>query len=138
MEELDPGSLKDRMDIIEVLSRYAHGIDRRDPILYRSCFADVVDVETSGTSIEQGSADDWAALALRAVGIFEVTQHTITDHLVTLAGDEATCVANLQALHWNPDGSLLVGGYYTNRLVRTDAGWKISRLEMSVTWTKQG
>ena len=27
-----------------------------------------------------------------------------------------------------------VGGYYTNSLVRTDAGWRIARCHLTVTW----
>ena len=76
--------------------------------------------------------------AFAAVGTFQSTQHIITNHVVTLEGDEADCVAYLQAQHYNPDNSLLVGGYYTNHFVRKAEGWRISSLKLTITWTKSG
>ena len=29
-----------------------------------------------------------------------------------------------------------IGGYYTNELVRTPDGWKLSKITLSVTWTR--
>jgi hypothetical protein len=28
-----------------------------------------------------------------------------------------------------------IGGYYTNELVRTTAGWKLAKITLSVTWS---
>ena len=125
-------ALIDRADIIDLFSRYAAAIDRRDASAYRGCFDDVVDIETPGTQIEKGPAEQWAELALRAVGIFDGTQHVITNHLIRLDGDEADCVATLQADHWNADGAVKVFGRYTTRLRRTGSGWRIARLELTV------
>jgi ketosteroid isomerase-like protein len=129
-------ALTDRADIIDLFSRYAAAIDQRDASRYRSCFTDEVDIETSGTHIEAGPAEEWVELALRAVGVFEGTQHVITNHLITLDGDEADCIATLQAQHWNADATVVVGGRYTARLRRTGSEWRIARLEMTVAWTR--
>jgi 3-phenylpropionate/cinnamic acid dioxygenase small subunit len=129
-------ALVDRAEIIDLFSRYAAAIDGRDAVLYRSCFTDEVDIETSGTHIQGGPAQEWVDLALRAVGVFEGTQHVITNHRVALDGDEADCVANLQARHWNGEATVSVGGEYTTRLRRTGAGWRIAKLAMRVRWTQ--
>ena len=129
-------ALIDRADIIDLFSRYAAAIDRRDASRYRSCFTDVVDIETPGTHIEAGPAEEWADLALQAVGVFAGTQHVITNHLITLEGDEAGCVATLQADHWNADGAVTVLGRYTTRLRRTRSGWRIAGLELTVDRTR--
>lgn len=129
-------TLIDRADIIDLFSRYAAAIDQRDAARYRSCFTDEVDIETSGTRIEGGRAEEWVELALRAVGVFEGTQHVITNHLITLEGDEAECIATLQAQHWNADVTVAVGGQYTTRLRRTGSEWRIARLEMTVAWAR--
>ena len=67
---------------------------------------------------------------------FQTTQHIITNHTIEIDGDSARCVAYLQAQHWNPENFLLVGGYYTNELVRTETGWLICRLKLTITWNQ--
>jgi hypothetical protein len=130
--------LLDRSEIVALFNRYAQAIDQRDEALYRGCFCDRVDILTPGTQMDDGDADEWSALAVRAVGVFQVTQHVITNHQITLTGDDASCVAYLRAQHWNPDGSLMVGGTYSTKLRRSDDGWKIARFEMTVSWTQPG
>ena len=131
-------ALIDRNDIIDTFSRYASGIDRRDTALYRSVFTDEIEVDVTGNGFEKMSADAWVAKALELVGAFQTTQHIITNHTPTITGDEATCVAYLQDQHWNPENFMLVGGYYDDKLVRTPEGWRISRLQLTLTWTKAG
>jgi hypothetical protein len=131
-------ALIDRNDIIDTMSRYASGIDRRDAALYRSCFTDDLEVDVSGNGFEQMTADAWVARALQLVGTFQTTQHIITNHTLAITGDEASCAAYLQAQHWNPENFLLVGGHYDDKLVRTPDGWRICRLQLTITWTKTG
>ncbi len=78
---------------------------------------------------------------------FTATQHTSSNHVHTLRGDTATCVSSMQAEHFvaregasdlpGPDGDRwTIGGYYTNELVRTPAGWKLQRVALIVTWQR--
>jgi len=82
------------------------------------------------------SADAWADQALSLVSAFQSTQHIITNHVITIDGDQATCVAYVQAQHYNPESILTVGGYYTNNMERTAEGWKISKLKLTTMWTQ--
>ena len=130
--------LRDRAEIIDLFSRYADAIDRRDAAGYRACFTDRVAIETPGTHMEDGAAEEWTTLALQAVGVFDGTQHLITNHRVTLEGDEAHCVATLQAEHWNADATVTVLGRYDARLRRAGSEWRISRFELIVDRTRMG
>jgi ketosteroid isomerase-like protein len=62
----------------------------------------------------------------------------ITNHVITIDGSRATCVAYVQARHHLPndtggsDQSMF--GYYTNRFVKTADGWRISACRLTVTW----
>jgi SnoaL-like domain len=64
--------------------------------------------------------------------------HMITNHVITIAGDDATCIAYVQARHFLPndsgDSTQTMFGYYTNRFVRTSAGWKIRACKLTLTW----
>jgi len=139
---MDPAKLQalvDRMDITDTSLRYATGIDRKDRDLYRSCFTAEIEIDFSSMGMGPPvtvPADAWVAQALTLVSGFQSTQHMITNHAITVQGDEATCVAYVQARHFNPGSMMTVGGYYTNRLVRTPEGWRISKLKLTQTWTQ--
>jgi len=131
--------LVDRLEITDTSLRYATGIDQRDRDLYRSCFTDEIEFDFSSMGMGEPKkirADEWVDQAFMIVSSYQSTQHIITNHVITIEGDEATCVCYLQARHFNPDNMFTVGGYYTNRLVRTPDGWKISKLKLTTTWTK--
>jgi hypothetical protein len=139
MEEAKLNELIDRNAIIDLMSRYASGIDLRDEALYRSCFTDELEWDMFGKgAYDRGSADEWVTTASNAVRPFQTTQHIITNHTIEIDGDKATCIAYLQAQHWNPENHLLVGGYYSNELVRTSDGWLICKLKLTITWNQTG
>lgn len=135
-------TLLDRQAISDTVIRYATGIDLRDWEAYRSCFTDEVEIDfTSFGGGEPGvmQADDWVAGVRAGLSGFAATQHISANHVIEIAGDEATCVSYMQAQHFLPndrgDATLTLGGYYTNALVRTPDGWRIRRCRLTVTWT---
>ena len=139
MDEAKLQQLLDRMEIIDVSNRYASGVDLKDRDLYRSCFVDEINVDFSSTGLGEAMtlpADTWVDQALMMVGMYQSTQHIITNHTITINGDEATSIAYVQAQHYNPDSIMTIGGYYTNKLVRTPEGWRISDLKLTSTWTR--
>lgn len=139
MDEQKVQMLLDRMEIIDTQNRYATGVDTRDRDLYRSCFTDEMELDMSGMGLGEPmkiSADVWADQAISLVSGFQSTQHIITNHVINIEGDRATCVAYLQAQHYNPENMYTVGGFYTNTLVRTPEGWRISKLKLTPVWTQ--
>lgn len=138
--EADVQQLLDCAAISDVVLAYATGLDRRDWALYRSIFSDEIDTDFSSLGIPAGRvrADQWLADAQLLFAGFEATQHLSSNHVHDVRGDEATCVSYMQAEHFvNHEGRLerwTIGGYYTNQLVRTAAGWKLCGLTLTVTW----
>lgn len=143
----DLSSLLDRAAISDVVHAYATGLDRRDWKLFRSIFTDTVDLDFQSVGLRPGvyKAEEWVRDAARLFAGFKATQHTSTNHVHDLRGDEATCVSNMQAEHFierEPDDSLeegadrwTIGGYYVNELVRTNEGWKLAKVTLNVSWS---
>lgn len=131
--------LIDRAAVFDVVLDYATGIDRRDWPLYRSIFADEVEFDFStwrGVKTRM-SADDWVAQVKDTLAGFDATQHNMTNPVVTLNGDEATIVVYVVARHYFGGEMQTLAGFYTDRLVRTGAGWKIAACRLVIT-SEQG
>lgn len=135
--------LRDRADLTDLINEYATGIDTRDWTLYRSIFADEVDIDFSSYSGVPGSrmkGDDWAAGVQQMLPGFDATQHLLANMVFDIRGDEATVTVYMQAEHFLPnnlgDSSHTLGGYYTHQIRRGPDGWKIHGTRLTVTWSR--
>lgn len=141
MSETSADFLLEREAVIRVLSQYARGIDRRDAELYRACLADPIDVDAGQYGGKGLSAEAWVAQAFEIAEAHTTTQHIITNHEVDFPdgphGDEARCLAYLQAQHWRAEESTLLGGQYDHRLRREDGNWRIYRISLKVEWIQE-
>jgi ketosteroid isomerase-like protein len=68
----------------------------------------------------------------------DATQHTVTNHMITVDGDRATSRCYLHSQHvrrGTPGGELFViAGRYEDQLVRTSAGWRIAHRTLVEVW----
>jgi ketosteroid isomerase-like protein len=119
----------DRIALMDVMCKYAKGVDERDLALYRSVFAEDVVVEGFGPSPVRG-ADAWAAFVERALAQYGATQHMLGPQLATVDGDTAHCRTDVQALHYlkdKPGTTLTLWATYETDLRRIGGEWKIAR-----------
>jgi 3-phenylpropionate/cinnamic acid dioxygenase small subunit len=130
--------------VSEVLVRYATGIDRRDWELFRTCFSEDCQVDygkaSGGEELRWTSADDitaWMEAAHRDMGR---TLHRITNERVEQDGGEVTACSYVDVLLTTPDGQLIMNGagFYTDRLVLTDDGWKIAERQFTSVLMRPG
>lgn len=141
--------LQDRSEIERVVYDYATGLDTKDWELWRSIFTDEVRVrfrpaaEGDFTGLGQDwvtmSADEWVAGRRILFSGLATTQHQMSNPRIEITGDTATCVMYMQAIHFMPGEPRVeytLGGYYVDDLVRTPDGWKLSRVNLNVTWER--
>jgi 3-phenylpropionate/cinnamic acid dioxygenase small subunit len=115
--------------VTDVLVRYATGIDRRDWVLFRSCFT--ADCEADYGDIGGWHGADaittWMERAHAACGY---SLHRITNVVVSPGpGSGVVARSYVDALVLGPDNQMgsRVTGFYDDELVPTDDGWKIAR-----------
>jgi hypothetical protein len=143
--------LLDRAAIIDVMSNYATGLDARDWVLWRSVFVDEVVFDLSVWSGQKPRLLQVDRVVSEQARIFDelsVTQHFFTNHRVTVSGDTARCRMHMRAEHWLKPIPLSEGvgtsedalhdrytmfGYYDDKLIRTNEGWKIQEMQLKVT-----
>lgn len=133
---MDVQALHDKMEINELLTRYASGVDGRDWELWKSVFTPDAYVDYSSAGAAAGSRDEVAAYLEQGIGRLPWTQHYITNVEIRLDGNRA----KVRAMFYNPmqlpdvEGPSYCGGYYHHDVVRTDDGWKSERLVEQNLW----
>ena len=81
-----------------------------------------------------------------AEGLDSKTRHTITNHRVSISGEQVSCRAYLRADHVifanpdmpaiGPEEMVTVVGEYTNHYTQLDGVWKICKSELLVNWSE--
>ncbi len=136
----DPlGSLRDRVELEDVMNRYAAAIDLRDWARLRTVFADgEIEADFTSMGVKQvfrGPAEEWVERVRQSIVGFDATQHFFANHAAEIDGDRAVDTRYMQARHKLGDAHYTIGGHYTSRMVRTAAGWRIAGYRLSVTFS---
>jgi hypothetical protein len=124
--------LTDRQAIADLISGLGAWLDDKRFDDARSVLAEDVTVESPGGTAQ--GIDGAVAQARRSHEGYE-TQHVITNVLVELARDRATARANLTVTFASPETRFAMGERYRFEAVRTDAGWRLSRVEITPVWS---
>lgn len=123
--------ISDRIEIDDLLTRYATAVDTKDWDLYASCFTPDAFIDYTGAGGIKGRLPEVKQWLAEVMPAFPMTQHLVTNRAVVIDGDTATSRSYL----FNPMGLadaehgltlFLEGGYYNDKLVRTAAGWRIA------------
>ena len=139
----------DKLMIAETIYLYAIGIDTKDFDLYGSIFADQVNIDFSsyeGSSVPETTVltrDQWVSRVRPLFTGLAATQHSMTNPVVNIDGDTASCRMYMQAHHvFEPekeDSWFTIGGYYDDTLLRdakSPSGWNLTGVKLTVLWRK--
>jgi 3-phenylpropionate/cinnamic acid dioxygenase small subunit len=127
--------ISDRIHINDLLVRYTVAIDTQDWKLLDTVFLPDATVDYTSSGGVRGKYPEVRAWLAKVLAAFAMTQHMISNSVVKIEGDRATC----RTMVFNPMGTktaqgklhlFYVGAYYNDKLVRTSEGWRIAeRLE---------
>jgi hypothetical protein len=133
---MDLRDLQDKLEIHELLARYARAVDDNDWDLYRSIFTDDASIDYSSAGAAAGPVDEVVAFLAQVMPTVPWKQHYITNVEIELAGD----TASVRAMFFNPmqlpgmSEPSSCGGFYHHDLVRTADGWRSRRLVEENRW----
>ena len=134
----DLQNVADRIALMDVMLKYAKGVDQRDMALYASVFADDVEVVGFGADTYHGR-DAWVGYVTQALKAYGPTQHMLGPQLATVDGDTAHCRTDVQALHYlidKPDTTLTLWATYNTDMKRVGGEWKIARHHLESRGTR--
>lgn len=127
----------DTLAIMDVLARYARGIDRCDLATLNGVWAEGATADFGNGS---GDARAWSAATVEALRGMLRTQHMLGQMLIEIDGDSASAETYCQAYHEveTPDGriEMVVGGRYLDALARTSHGWRITHRGYVMDWNR--
>ena len=123
-------ALEDRLEIQDLMSRYARMVDMREWERMDQVFAPGATIDYRSTGGVAGPYEKTLEWLDRALEPWPLNLHFITNLSVELDGDRASsrCYFHAPMGRAGALGSQLVitnAGYYDDELVRTDAGWRI-------------
>lgn len=132
----DLRTVLDKLEIGELLARYARAVDSKDWDLWRSVFTPDAHLDYTSVTGVIGSRDEVAGSLEQALAHVPMTQHFISNVEIELDGDRA----RVRAMFYNPmrlpgmEDLSYCGGYYHHEVVRTPQGWRSEKLVEENLW----
>lgn len=131
-------SILAKQEIAELHYKYAQGIDKKNWEVFRSVFDDEVTADYSkwgmgGPMVMSG--DEYVQLVeylFSTEGL--VTQHYMTNSLLTINNNEAEGDTYVFARHKKGDQVMNLNAFYTCRYAKRESGWKITSIQMTPRW----
>ena len=127
---------EDRLEITEVMSRYALALDTKDYALLRSLFSADVEVmmifdsnSPDSGEIKLTGIDAWIEFVEQALDGTRASQHLLGNPAISLNGEKAIVRTDLQATEYYKDANkpkTTVWGVYETHMVK-DKRWKITK-----------
>lgn len=129
---MDITELSDRAEIADLITRYTRALDQRLWDDFDAIFAEDALIDYTAFGGPAGDLASTKAFLAESMAVFTKTQHMLGLPAIDIDGDTAAAVTSCH----NP---MLIGAgdksqvmvcalWYHHELVRTPAGWRISRL----------
>jgi hypothetical protein len=130
-------SAEDLVEIINVVNLYPVAVDTQQWVLFDRIFTPDVTADFGGAAV-WGERGSFKAAFEMIHAPFESTQHVTTNHQVVVEGQKASCLSYVHGRFVRPvagGGSLFEStGWYDDALVKTAAGWRISKRVCRMQW----
>ena len=127
---MSPQDLADRIEIDDLLTRYATGVDRKEWDLWESCFTADAKIDYTAFGGIAGGVKEVRAWLEKTMAGFPMSQHLVVNREVAIDGDTATARSGFYNPMAVPNGEapaklFFCGGWYHDKMVRTSDGWRI-------------
>jgi ketosteroid isomerase-like protein len=145
----DQSDLRDRLEIRELVDRYARAADRVDGDAAAALFTEdgALRIFERGNEVpvRERLGGEAIATAFSGLSRYDVTLHVVANHLVELEGDIATgetyCLAHhVRSIGEGADAHLsdyMMAIRYLDTFERTAMGWRIAQRHLQLEFTEE-
>lgn len=137
MSMVRPDEVADRLAIMDVLNRYARGIDRCDLAVLREVWWPEA---VADYGMGEVNALAWSEGVVPALAAMRRTQHFLGNMLIDIDGDTATAETYCRAWHEvdSAEGpqEMDVGGRYLDRLEKRGDEWRLLHRRYVLDWSR--
>ena len=131
--------MSDRIEIQDLISRYAHAIDDRDYDALDRIFTPDAVIDYTDLGGSKGTLNETKSFLKDAMPRFPAFQHMSTTTRLDLDGDKAkarTILFNPMVVdHEGEQRVFFIGLWYCDDLVRTAEGWRIALRREEKSWS---
>ncbi|GAA3229304.1 nuclear transport factor 2 family protein [Actinocorallia longicatena] len=139
---MEPRELSDRLEIAELLARYALAVDTGDWELFSTLFTEDATLDYASAGGVTGTTAEARAWLSATLAGWPARQHLIASTVIRIDGDEAEVRASFTdtlapsgaMLKHDAPGFVKGGGWYHHRLIRTDGGWRSRGVVLEQIW----
>jgi len=139
---VDAGQIQqiyDQLEIQSLLTLYCTSLDSKKYEGLESVFTSDAFIDYTSAGGIKGAFPEVKNWLEEVLTIFTMTQHVVANFDIRVSGGEATsrCVFFNPMGLGLPDGKVqmfFVGGYYNDKLVRTEKGWRITERIEESSW----
>ena len=125
-------------EIVSLTVKYCWALDERDWDSLSEVFSS--DAYAKYGVTEHKGIDSIIEKCQKALLPLDFSHHMVTNHVVELEDNEATCKCYFQAQHVRnstPGGvNFIIAGKYEDELIRIDGKWRISSRVLTKIWTE--
>ncbi|MES2498647.1 MAG: nuclear transport factor 2 family protein [Pseudomonadota bacterium] len=131
--------ISDRLEIQDLIARYAHAIDDQDWDALDRVFTPDAVIDYTDLGGAKGSRAETKAYLAQAMPTFSAFQHLSTTTKLDITGDTAkarTILFNPMVMqHEGEERVFFIGLWYCDDLVRTADGWRIAHRREQKCWS---
>ncbi|MBN9534261.1 MAG: nuclear transport factor 2 family protein [Alphaproteobacteria bacterium] len=123
--------LADRAAVADAIHTWCTAIDTRDWQRMRGLLSDPVHIDYSSNGSISGDmpCENWIN-RLKGLYGFDATLHMVSNLVIVVEGDRATCTSYVNAMHFLTEQGRELNAYacgtYIHKLSRAGDGWKIT------------
>lgn len=121
--------------ITDAIMRSSHGIDRCNVDVLKSAYWHDATVDYG---VFNGPAMEFCDMLIPGLKAYKVTQHSISNILIELRGNEAKVESYCRAYHYSDDGGsaseMVVGGRYIDRFELRGEEWRVAHRLYVMDW----
>ena len=141
---MDITELSDRSEINDLLVRYSEALNRGDWDTWTACFAADAHLDYTTAGGVAGTVDEAVAWLSPTMSIFDMRMSRLANVQICFDGADQAAVGSqynmvMRIPAGDPAGAptyIEAAGWYDDVVVRTAAGWRISRRAERIAYTR--